>query len=336
MIRLSLLITLTLLVVLGLPACSGDSGPVSPSPSPSSLGAVVAHTPTATAISTPDSGEYQVDAVEVQLGSGRELATAQFKVTVTRVSGQKDNPAPILMSTNGKEPLEMREISGMVAGDQETYTFTEILSKGSHQVVISVGDSDKSVVLTVPRPPIGTPAVAAIGQPIATATPKLPPILRIAPTKQPLVPKPTLPTPTPTPNFNLLVKPSLPSPTPTVEIIRPVIRTPDKLKLRLALPSPTPTIEIVRPIISTPVPLTLVPRKITPTPLPQPTILLPTPTPQIVPVMAPQPDTSQSLMSKQQYAEFCGELFFSLPTESFQRFIATGGKDEEAKGHFSE
>ena len=122
-----------------------------------------------------------MDAVEVQLGSGRELATAQFKVTVTRVSGQKDNPAPILMSTNGKEPLEMREISGMVAGDQETYTFTEILSKGSHQVVISVGDSDKSVVLTVPRPPIGTPAVAAIGQPIATATPKLPPILRIAP-----------------------------------------------------------------------------------------------------------------------------------------------------------
>ena len=172
-----------------------------PTPSPTAE-------PTRTAVPSPTSAppEYSIDDVNVKLLAISEgMFSVDFSVLFRNVSaGTGQRPVELLMSVDEGEPELITIISGIAAGEAETFVFSREFSPGRYSVTLIAGDARSAVSIDV------APATVALVVP--TATPTVTP----TPTETP-APRPTA-TPTSEPS-------SIPHPSPT-EIVLQASPTP--------------------------------------------------------------------------------------------------------------
>ena len=181
------------------------------SPTPeATLSPTTEPTSTATPSPTPVLHEYSIEDVDVKLVSTTGgTATADLSVMVRNVAaGAGRPPIQLLMSTDGGKPELVTIISGLAAGEAETFVFSREFSPGRYTVTLIAGDARSEVSIDVA--PATVALVVPTPTPTATHTPV--PIATPAPTATPM----HEPTSTPHPTPAAIVRQASPTPTPTV------------------------------------------------------------------------------------------------------------------------
>ena len=177
----------------------------SPTPEPT-LSPTTEPTSTATPSPMPVLHEYSIEDVDVKLVSTTGgTTTADLSVMVRNVAaGAGRPPIQLLMSTDGGEPELIAIISGLAAGEAESFVFSREFSSGRYTLTLIAGDARSEVSMDVAPAtvalvvPTATPIAAPTPEPTATLTPV--PIATWTPVPSVSVPN-LLSTPWPTPTL---------------------------------------------------------------------------------------------------------------------------------------
>ena len=149
--------------------------------------------------------KYSIDNVDVKLVStSGGTMIADLSVTVRNVTAGADHPLiQLLMSIDGSEAELVTIISGLAAGEAESFVFSREFSPGAYTLTLTAGDARSEVSIDV------APTTIAMAVPTATPGPTLTP----APTET-SVPTATL-TPVPTATWTPVPSVSVPNPLAT-------------------------------------------------------------------------------------------------------------------------